>query len=109
QSGGNTSGNGPNALVYNTNTLQLLASVGIATPTGSGNGMYRQCVRYEFAPVGVTPSTNNEFYVYVSHYKASTGSANAADRLGEATLIRNDEAANLPANSSVLYVGDYNP
>ncbi len=112
QSGGNTSGNGPNALVYNTNTVQLLASVGFATPTGgvpNGNGMYRQCVRYEFSPAGVTPNTNNEFYVYVSHYKASSGSTDDADRLGEATLIRNDEANNLPANASVLYVGDYNP
>jgi PKD repeat protein len=109
EGGSPTDGNGPNALVYNTNTVQLLASVGIATPTGSGNGMYRQCVRYEFAPAGVTPNTNNEFYVYVSHYKADSGSANAADRLGEATIIRNDEANNLPANASVLYVGDYNP
>ncbi len=109
QSGGNTGGNGPNALVYNTNTLQLLASVGIATPTGSGNGMYRQCVRYEFAPAGVTPGTNNEFYVYVSHYKAASGSSDDAARLGEARIIRNDESTNVPANAGVLYVGDYNP
>ena len=105
-------GNGPNAMVYNTNTLQLIASVGIATPTGgvpSGNGMYRQCVRYEFAPAGVAPGTNNEFYVYVSHYKADSGSTDDADRLGEARIIRDDESANLPANSRALYVGDYNP
>lgn len=102
-------GNGPNALVYNTNTLQLLASVGIATPTGSGNGMYRQCVRYEFAPAGVTPGTNNEFYIYVSHYKADSGTNYDLDRLGEARIIRNDESTNVPANSRVLYVGDYNP
>jgi hypothetical protein len=112
QDGGNTGGNGPNALVYNTNTVQLLASAGIATPTGgipNGNGMYRQCVRYEFAPAGVTPGTNNEFYVYVSHYKASTGLTNELDRLGEAQLIRNDESLHVPANAGVLYVGDYNP
>ena len=30
-------------------------------------------------------------------------------RLGEATIIRNDESTNLPANARVLYVGDYNP
>jgi hypothetical protein len=112
EGGSPTSGNGPNAMVYNTNTLQLLASVGIATPTGgvpNGNGMFRQCVRYEFAPAGMAAGTNNEFYVYVSHYKASPGSTDDADRLGEARIIRNDEAANLPANSRVLYVGDYNP
>jgi hypothetical protein len=102
-------GGGPNALVYNTNTLQLLASVGIATPTGNANGMWRQCVRYEFAPANVAPGTNNEFYVYVSHYKASSGSANDTARLGEARIIRNDESTNVPANAGVLYVGDYNP
>lgn len=112
EGGSPTSGNGPNAMVYNTNTLQLLASVGIATPTGGvpgGNGMFRQCVRYEFAPAGVAPGTNNEFYVYVSHYKADSGSTDDADRLGEARIIRNDESTNLPANSRALYVGDYNP
>jgi PKD repeat protein len=106
-----TGGNGPNALVYNTNTLQLIASVGIATPTGgvpSGNGMYRQCVRYEFAPAGVTAGANNEFYIYVSHYKASSGSTNDKDRFGEASIVRSNEYLNLPANARVLYVGDFN-
>ena len=112
QDGANTNGNGPSALVYNTNTVQLLASVGIATPTGgvpSGNGMYRQCVRYEFAPAGVAPATNNEFYIYVSHYKASSGATDDADRLGEAQIIRNDESTSCPSFARVLYVGDYNP
>src|ERR1700761_4913941 len=48
QDGSNTDGNGPNALVYNTTTLKLLASVGIVTPEGSTNGVYRQPVRYQF-------------------------------------------------------------
>src|ERR1017187_2480558 len=115
ESGGNaTTGNGPNALVYNTNTVQLLASVPVDPPGGVSNlgsvsGEYREVMRYEFAPAGVTATTNNEFYIYVSHYKASSGSANEALRLGEATIIRNDEASNLPPNSRVLYVGDYNP
>jgi PKD repeat protein len=114
ESGGDpTTGNGPNAMVYNTNTLQLLASVPVDPPGGTGNlgsssGMYREVVRYEFAPAGVTPGTNNEFYVYVSHYKASSGSSDVADRLGEARIIRDDEATNLPPNSRVLYVGDWN-
>jgi len=52
QDGSNADGNGPNALVYDTSTLNLLASVGVGTPEGSGNGEYRQVVRYEFQPVG---------------------------------------------------------
>jgi len=112
-SGNNGSGNGPNALVYNTETVQLLASVPVDPPGGTGNlgsasGEYREVMRYEFAPAGVAPTPANEFYAYVSHYKASTGTANENYRLGEAKIIRNDEANNLPANACVLYVGDYN-
>src|ERR1017187_8438194 len=114
ESGGSpTSGNGPNAMVYNTNTLQLLASVPVDPPggpsqLGSASGMYREVMRYEFAPAGVTAGTNNEFYIYVSHYKASTGSSNDKARLGEATIIRSNVYVNLPANARVLYVGDFN-
>ncbi|HTS17947.1 MAG TPA: alkaline phosphatase family protein [Verrucomicrobiae bacterium] len=107
QSGSNGSGNGPNGLVYNTNTLQLIASVGVGTPTGSGNGEYRQEVRYEFAPAGVTPTTNNEFYVYVGHYKSGSTSGDATDRNGEAQIVRAD-VATLPGNSRVLFAGDFN-
>jgi uncharacterized repeat protein (TIGR03803 family) len=99
-------GGGPNALVYNTNTLQLISSVGVGNPSASGEP--RQPVRYEFAPAGVAPGTNNEFYVYVSHYKADTDSTSQDRRTSEAGTIRDDEANNLPANARVLYVGDYN-
>ncbi len=107
QSGSASSGNGPNAVVYNTNTLQLVASVGVGTPSGSGNGEYRQVMRYEFAPASVTAGTNNEFYVYVSHMKSGTGSTNAGYRNEEAAIIRNDSAT-LPSNARVLYMGDFN-
>jgi hypothetical protein len=113
QSGDPTGGNGPNALVYNTKTLQLLAAVPVDPPGGTSNlgsssGEWREVMRYELAPAGMTPTATNEFYVYVSHYKASTGPSNEAYRNGEARIIRNDEANNLPANARVLYVGDYN-
>ncbi|MGO9529327.1 MAG: alkaline phosphatase family protein, partial [Verrucomicrobiia bacterium] len=107
ESGDPTTGNGPNAMVYNTNTLQLVASVGIGTPQGSSNGEYRQIVRYEFAPAGAPPMANNVFYVYVSHYKADSGSPNTTYRNGEAQIIRADSAT-LPSNARILYVGDYN-
>ena len=107
EEGGDTAdGNGPNALVYNTNTLQLIASVGVGTPNGSGSE-YRQEVRYEFAPTGVTPTTNNEFYVYVGHYKSGSTSGDASDRNSEAQIVRAD-VASLPGNSRVLFTGDFN-
>src|ERR1017187_3852052 len=107
------SGNGPNAVVYNTKTVQLLASVPV-DPTcgtnclGAASGEYREVMRYELAPAGVTPTAANEFYVYVSHYKSGVGVTNEAKRAGEAVIIRNDEANNLPADARVLYVGDFN-
>jgi endonuclease/exonuclease/phosphatase family metal-dependent hydrolase len=96
-------GNGPNAIVYNANTVSLLASVGVGTPEGSANGEYRQVVRYEFEPVG----GSTPFYVYVSHMKSGSSAADAVDRGEEAAIIRADEAT-LPANASVMYVGDLN-
>jgi hypothetical protein len=76
ESGGDTAdGNGPNALIYNAKTLQLLASIpvdpsGGTTKLGSSSGEYREVMRYEFAPAGVAPAASNEFYIYVSHYKS---------------------------------------
>ena len=113
-SDGVTDGGGPNALIYNQDTLNLIASVGVGTPESGTNGEFRQVVRYEFQPIADEGTNAGIFYVYDSHYKsgsASTkddGSTDGALRNGEAQIIRNDEAANLPANASVLYVGDYN-
>lgn len=107
----NGSGNGPNALVYNTRTVQLLASVPVNPPggasLGAASGEYRQVMRYQFAPAGVATNAANLFYVYVSHYKSGTGTANEAARLGEAQIIRSNSAA-LPATARILYVGDFN-
>jgi endonuclease/exonuclease/phosphatase family metal-dependent hydrolase len=112
-SGGISSGGGPNALIYNTRAVQLLGSVPVDPPggtsqLGSSSGEYREVMRYQFAAGGVTPTATNQFYVYVSHYKASTGPANETARAGEAQIIRNNSAT-LPANARILYVGDYNP
>ncbi len=109
--GGNPStGNGPNALIYKQTSLQLVAqpptladAVGIGTPSTSG--FPRQPVRYQFRPVGGTAA--DDFYVYVSHYKASTGSTNETRRNVEAQAIRAD-AATLPPAARILYTGDFN-
>jgi hypothetical protein len=106
-------GNGPNAVIYNTRTLQLLASRPVDPPGGAANlgpqyGEYREAMRYEFAPAGVAATSSNDFYVYVSHYKSGTSTADANDRAGEAAVIRTNEAIDLPATARVIYVGDYN-
>ena len=106
QNGSNSSGNGPNALVYNSSVLTLLSSIGVGTPGGSGNGEYRQVMLYEFQAVGGPASS--DFYVFDSHYKSGETSADKTDRNEEAQIIRNYEAANLPSTARVIYTGDYN-
>ena len=109
-----STGNGPNAMIYNTKTLTLVyqggaAAVGVAgTGVKSGsNIVYRQVPRYEFQPVNGAAGTS--FYVYVTHMKsgASSTAANANDRTAEAQAIRAD-AATLPTSASLLYMGDFN-
>ncbi|HMD52946.1 MAG TPA: endonuclease/exonuclease/phosphatase family protein [Phycisphaerae bacterium] len=106
QSGSNSSGNGPNAVVYNSSVLTLLSSIGVGTPQGGTNGEYRQVMLYEFQAVGGPASS--DFYVFDSHYKSGTTSTDKTDRNDEAQIIRNYEAANLPSNARVIYTGDYN-
>lgn len=104
ESGGDTAdGNGPNSIVYNAKTVTMLQAVGVGTALGSGNGEYRQVARYEFQPVNGTAP----FYVYVSHMKSGTSSSDATDRGEEAAIIRSNELT-LPANASILVMGDLN-
>lgn len=115
QRGSAGSGNGPGAMVYNTMTVQPVPqpngaqAAGVpGTPTSGSGGAPRQVVRYQFRPVGSGPEA--DFYVYVSHMKSSASgdpATNAASRNTEARLIHAD-LLTLPANSSVLSMGDFN-
>jgi endonuclease/exonuclease/phosphatase family metal-dependent hydrolase len=101
---GNVVGNGPSGLVYNTQTIQVIA----ATPIGaapSSSGAPRQPMRYRLRPVGYGPEA--DFYLYVSHYKASSGTSNEARRNDEALEIRQDADA-LGPSAHVIYAGDFN-
>lgn len=120
ESGGDTAdGNGPNALVYNTRTLQLLSSVPIDPPGGTAklggissgdSGEYREVMRYQFAPAGVATNISNVFYIYVSHYKSGSSSTsnNTNSRAGEAFIVRSNMTTTLPPSACILHVGDFN-
>lgn len=113
QSGSPTTGNGPNALLYNTQTVQLLLqngaqAVGVSGTPNQSSGINRQVIRYELRAINAVATGN--FYLYVSHMKSSasgTLSVNEAKRNAEAQAIRAD-IANLPAGTSALYMGDFN-
>jgi hypothetical protein len=104
QTDGNTVGNGPQTLVYRTATLQLVSQQALGTP--SGTGIARQVMEYQFQPIGYPPSA--AFYLFNDHFKAGTTTSDDNRRGVEAGIVAT--AANgLPANTPVIYAGDYNP
>lgn len=100
---GGTTGAGRPGLIYNVQTVQLIATTTASTTGGSGAA--RQTMRYELRPVGYDATA--DFYVYVSHYKASSGSSNAARRNIEAQQVRANADA-LGEGAHILYAGDFN-
>ncbi len=90
--------------IYNTNTVELISSLGLGSP--SAIGIPRQPLLYQFRPVGYDSSA--DFYAYNSHYKASSSAADQADRLLEANFIRSHSDIRLGEGTSVIYAGDYN-
>jgi hypothetical protein len=100
---GNTTGNGPSGLIYNTKTVIDLGATFIGTPSNSGAP--RAPMRYTLQPIGGT--TSSQFYLYVSHAKSGTGSANANRRNIEMTEIR-DDSATLGPTAHVIFTGDFN-
>lgn len=96
-------GGGPNGLVYNTQTIQVIESkvVGTASTTGAP----RAPMRYKLRPVGKGPDA--DFYFYVVHYKASGDATSKNRRNIESTTIRADADA-LGPNAHIIYSGDFN-
>lgn len=100
---GNTGGGaGPDGLVYNTNTVQIISATTLAFGT---SGAARAPLRYQIRPVGY--GSDADFYMYVSHYKAGSDAASKTRRDVEAAEIRTD-AATLGANAHIIYSGDFN-
>lgn len=100
---GATDGGGRPAVVYNTQSVQLVSELEVNTPDGSGAA--RATLRYQFRPAGYTSSA--DFYLYSSHFKASSGSSNEARRDVEANDIRANADA-LGNGQSIIYAGDLN-
>jgi hypothetical protein len=100
---GASTGTGTQSLIYNANTVSLIGTAAIGT--ASTTGQPRQTTRFELRPVGYDSSA--DFYIYDSHMKADSDTTSQGRRLTEATAIRADSDA-LPANSNIIYTGDYN-
>lgn len=98
-----STGAGRPAIIYNTQTVQLIAEVRASTVSSEGGS--RQTMRYQFRPFGYDASA--DFYVYSSHYKASNTAADADRRNVEATEVRANADA-LGQGASLIYTGDLN-
>jgi hypothetical protein len=100
---GPNANNGPNTVVYRTTTVSLINQQALGTPSGSG--VARQVMKYQFQSVA-NPSVS--FHVYNSHMKAGTTAEDNTRRGVEAGIIMASANA-LPANTPILFLGDYNP
>src|SRR6185436_17686541 len=72
-SNGDLTGNGPNGLIYNTTTVQVLGGIYAPTTIGtpSSSGAPRTPMRYTLAPKGLNDHSA-DFTIYVSHAKAGS-------------------------------------
>jgi endonuclease/exonuclease/phosphatase family metal-dependent hydrolase len=96
----NGSGGRP-GLIYNTQTIELIAETQVGTVGTASNQQPRASMRYQLRPVGY--EANADFYAFSAHWSASL----ASQRLAEAQAIRTNADA-LPDNSHVIYSGDFN-
>ncbi len=100
-SGTEDSASGANAIFLRNGRVSEVASGHADLATGAS----RKTDRWLVALAGYPASAR--FYVYGSHLKASTGSANEQDRLAGVQVIRADADAFGPG-TPIIYVGDYN-
>jgi hypothetical protein len=96
-------------IVYNTQSVDLVAEARFGDAGGTSSQQPRQTMRYQLRPDGYDSSA--DFYVYNSHYKASQGTTEANRRNVEALSIRGDATYGSDAlgeGAHVIYAGDHN-
>jgi hypothetical protein len=116
-------GGGPDGLIYNTHTVQVISARALKTgqtvllqangtyidaysPGGGSNGVTRAPMCYQLRPIGY--SSAYDFYMYVSHARSTSDDTAGDARYAEAQALRSDAKYKLPANSHILYSGDFN-
>ncbi|HEY5036603.1 MAG TPA: hypothetical protein VII74_05680, partial [Chthoniobacterales bacterium] len=116
-------GGGPDGLIYNTQTIQVVAArvlplgetvllqpngtyVTAHSVGGGSNGVVRAPMLYQLRPIGY--GTGNDFYVYISHARSSSDNSVGDARYAEAQEVRSDAKYNLPAGAHIIYAGDWN-
>ena len=116
-------GGGPDGLIYRTNTVEVISARALKTGQtvllqangtyvaahsfgGGMNGVTRAPMVYRLRPVGST--SNDDFYMYVSHARSSSDNSVGDARYAEAQEVRSDAKYNLPTGAHIMYSGDWN-
>ena len=99
---GRTLGAGRPGVVYRSDAVQLIDEVPIGAIGSLAQA--RQSMRYQFRPVGYDDWA--DFFIYNSHFKAGTSSADQNRRLNEAQALRAD--ADQLDSAPLIYAGDFN-
>lgn len=94
---------GAPAMLYNTQTVTLIAEQRFGTVNGSNQA--RSAMRYQLRPVGYDASA--DFYAYSNHYKAGSTTNDKTRRNIEAVAVRNNANA-LGEGAHLIFAGDYN-
>jgi len=106
--GGRSNGGGRGAIVFNTQTVELVEEVSFGTLSGSAQS--RETMRYTLRPVGYGEDAN--FVTYVNHYKAGTTTNDRRRREVEATALRRNAdalATSLTRSEPhFIFAGDFN-
>lgn len=100
---GRTNGGGRGAIVYNTQTVELMEELAFGTVNGSVAA--RETMRYTLRPVGYDEDAN--FYAYVNHYKSGATESDQIRRDLEAREVRAN-ANRLDSAAHILFAGDFN-
>lgn len=100
---GGSTGSGTQSIVYNTQSVQLIAETRFGTTNTSS--LARQELLYQLRPVGYGSSA--DFYLYNGHWKAGSASTDETRRNVEAQAIRTNADA-LGPNQHIIYAGDFN-
>lgn len=94
---------GAPAMLYNTQTVSLIAEQRFGTVNGSNQA--RSAMRYQLRPVGYDSTA--DFYAYSNHYKAGSTADDKTRRNIEAVAVRNNANA-LGEGAHLIFAGDFN-
>jgi endonuclease/exonuclease/phosphatase family metal-dependent hydrolase len=94
---------GAPAMLYNTQTVSLIAEQRFGTVNGSNQA--RSAMRYQLRPVGYDATA--DFYAYSNHYKAGSTTDDKTRRNIEAVAVRNNANA-LGEGAHLIFAGDFN-